>query len=138
MKKLNLDFAKWLWAINRDKVAEFYRDNYGGNVIAFTNGIGGSIVKHFFMKDEKLLSMAYRNLSYNWNINLWSAYPKNLEGGKFSSKESLDFNEFSWLLFKSLSHVIEVETINELVDGDWRSLWRELDEKYFEEEENEN
>ena len=44
-EKLDLEFVEWLWAVNRGKEKDYYRDNYGYNTIEFSYGIGGQIVR---------------------------------------------------------------------------------------------
>lgn len=127
--KLDLRFAGWLWAVNRNKVNEFYREHYGiGN--DFTPSIGGIIVRNYFDENAELLQIAFYFLRTNWNITVWDNYPETFKGGAFITKPSLDAYDFTWLLFKSLAHRLKVDDINEIVEGDWRSLWKELDEKY--------
>lgn len=57
MKKLDLEFAGWLWAINRGKVREYYADHYGGKAIEFTKEIGGQIVRQFFFDSDQLCNL---------------------------------------------------------------------------------
>lgn len=134
MKKLDLEFAGWLWAINRGKVSEYYGDHYGCNAIKFTKEIGGQIVRQFFFDSDQLLQLAYRHLAYEWNIILWTEYPDTTKGFTYKTKETLDFNDFSWLLFKSLAYSLEKKVITGLVEGDWLALWATLDATYCKEE----
>lgn len=137
MKKLDLEFAGWLWAINRGKASEYYADHYGGKVIKFTKEIGGQIVRQFFFDSEQLLQLAYRHLAFDWNIMLWSIYPDTTKTFIYKTKETLDFNDFSWLLFRSLAHSLEKKVITKLVEGDWLTLWETLDATYCKEDINE-
>lgn len=130
MKKLDLDFAGWLWAINANKVDEYYSDNYGTPYFKFTSDIGGCIVNQFFIDSPALLSIAYRNLSVDWSLILLTNYPELLASGCMTHKASLSFHDITWLLFKSLAHSLETKVIYELIDGDWRAHWKELDRKY--------
>lgn len=128
--KLDLDFAGWLWAVNRNKVNEYYYDNYAMGSIEFRNSIGGQIVKEYFNENAELLQTAFFYLQINWNTTVWSTYPETFKGGLISTKTPLDIYDFTWLLFKSLAYRLEIDDINGFVEGDWRSLWKELDKKY--------
>jgi len=134
-EKLGLEAAGWLWAINRNKADEYYKDNYGCGAIEFTNGIGGSIVNRFFRENDKLLSIAYRYLCSDWNLMLWTMYPaETFDVGKIKTKTELSFNEFSWMMFKSLAHSLKKTDIDELIEGDWKTLWSNLDAQFPDDE----
>lgn len=134
-EKLRLEAAGWLWAINRNKVDEYYKDNYGCGTTEFTNGIGGSIVNQFFRENDKLLSIAYRYLCIDWNLMLWIMYPaETFDGGKIKTKTELDFNEFSWMMFKTLSHSLKRTDLDEIIEGDWKTLWDNLDAQFADDE----
>lgn len=127
--KLDLHFAGWLWAVNRNKVNEYYRGHYSiGN--DFKPSIGGVIVKEYFNTNAELLQNAYYFLQIKWNHILWDTYPETSQGYSFKTKTLLDVYDFTWLLFLALAHQLKVDDINELVEGDWRSLWRDLDKEY--------
>lgn len=128
MKKLGLDFAGWLWAINRDKVKEYYAENYGGGAIEFKNWIGGQIVKQFFYESPKLLEKAYRLLHFNWNMLVWNEYPKAQKG--FITTVEVTFHDISWLMFKALAYHLEKDFISKITVSGWQKLWNELDTKY--------
>lgn len=129
MKKLGLDFAGWLWAINHNKEKEYYADNYG-TYHEFTYDVGGRITSQFFFAEPQILAIAYRHLSCDWSLALFSAYPENHQPYSFSDKQNLNMNEITWLLFRALAHNIEMKTIEGLVEGDYEGLWKQLNEKY--------
>lgn len=132
-KKLGLDFAGWLWAVSRNKVNEFYESNYGYNN-GFQIWIGGRIVKQFFMDCPELLNMAYRYLHSSWQTLILDTY-KDVGHKIYQTKAELNFDDFSWLLFKALNYSLDKSDVERLVEGDWQKLFKELDEKFLIDEE---
>lgn len=124
---------KWLWAINRGKVKEYYANNYGCGSFKFNNSIGGSIVETFLQKNSELLKLAYTYLSFEWNSILQENYE--LPRGKlFDTRQNLNFKEFSWLLFSSLAFRLDGDTITKVFDipyKTWDTIWHHLDQIYF-------
>ena len=127
MKKLDLIFAAWLWAVSHHKEKEYYADNYGPEV-EFTKEIGGTIVSHFFLAEPRLLAIAYGHLSFEWDLIVWCLYPEKLS--QYDTRANINFEEMSWLMFRALSHNIELSVLDNLVEGDYRRLWDELAKKY--------
>ena len=129
MKKLNLEFAGWLWAINHDREKEYYAENYGFHT-EFTIDIGGQIVSQFFYAEPQLLAIAYRQLNLDWMVNIISTYPEKYQPHTVIDKIEVNNHEISWLLFHALSFNIELKTIDEMVEGDYIALWKQLNKKF--------
>ena len=129
-QKLGLDFVEWLWAINRGKEKEYYKDNYGLGSIEFSYGIGGQIVRQFFNDNETLLNIAYKYTFMEWNLLIWSLFPEHKE--KYTMTVGSDFKTMTWVLFRSLTFRLDKFVITELVDDtiNWVAVWEDLDKKY--------
>ena len=88
-EKLGLSFAGWMWALKREKEAEYYKVNYCDEV-KFTYDIGGSIVRSFFQDYEnspELLEIAYTCLFTNWP---WVTHSI---GNRDNDKLNINFND---------------------------------------------
>ena len=113
-QKLGMDFVEWLWAINRGKEKEYYKDNYGLGSIEFNYGIGGQLVREFFEGNETLLNIAYKFTFMEWNLLIWSLFPEYKQ--HYTMKVELDFNTMTWVLFRSLAYRLDKFVITSLVE----------------------
>lgn len=125
-KKMSLEESEWLWALKRSLLNEYYQIKYDNNN-QLTPDLGGQIIGSLFRDYPKLLIFAYRLLSLDWHIMLWSTFPETLKVGKITTRKELNLNEFTWLMFKSLAAQLTVDELDELIDGDWRKYWKLLD-----------
>ena len=137
-KKISLEDSRWLWALSRGKLEEFYQKNYGTGQFKLTPGIGGSIVGQLFRDNARLLHMAYFSLGLDWLLILWTAFPEppQKDGSlkppsyRWDTSRDLDYNQITWMLFKALSMSLTVTKLDEIVEGDWRGLWTSLDKEF--------
>jgi len=137
MKKLDLDFAGWLWAVSNNKEKEYYAEYYGV-YNEFTTDIGGRIVSHFLADEPRILTIAFRHLLYDWNIQLWTTFPETFKASTgYQTKMDMDICSISWLLFNALSHNLELKIIKEVVKGDYEKLWSDLNAKFLGEQKDE-
>jgi predicted metalloprotease len=119
--RLNLDFAGWVWAVRRNKVREYYRLS-NKNTLEFTEENAGFIVSKFFIINPEILRKAYYNLRHNW-----ASQKKENEFIFKPERDMVNFNTFSWFLFKVFADDIDLVEFDDWIDDNWIDFWKKLD-----------
>lgn len=133
-QKISVKDAEWLWAAHRNKAAEYYAKYYN-ETYKFTPEIGGSIIGHMLLTNMELLRKAYIHVHYDWVLAIHAAFGHYIyEGGNFDINYKLTPNTLSWLLLRSLSYQLTCEDRDRIIDGDWRAMYKRLDEEFKEPE----
>ena len=130
MSKLTLEQSEWLWAINRDRAAEYWAKNYGhgSNTSKFNITIGGWIVKDILSSSDYLLKKAFEYFNMDFQLLIMMNYPLNM----FGTNQELSREEINWLMFSATAYQTTKKELDKIIAGPWRTHWKRLDKEYGE------
>lgn len=130
MQKITLKQSEWLWALKRNKLKEYsfkMYDHHKDMSDAELKYYWGWIVKDILSTNSYLLSLAWEYFNMDFTLLISIEYP---EDNNFTGKRQLSREDICWLMFRSLSYNLRTADLDKVIDGDWRTYWKELDFKF--------